>query len=428
MFTLFLACTGGSSPRSDDPTAPPDPVTSPDPTPPVEGAPTWWRDVRPVVSAQCANCHQDGDIGPFPLTTYAETAPWASAIAEVTAAGSMPPWPPSADCAPLQGDRRLSPDALATLAAWAEAGAPEGDPADGVDVEEPPPFVGDVDLAMAEPYTPSGGTDDYRCFVVDWPGSEPAYVTAYQVFPGARELVHHVILYLADADDAAAADAADEGPGYTCFGSSGVTSRMLGSWVPGVTGIELPAGTGVSVEPGTAVVMQMHYNTISAEPRPDTTEVALVTTDAVDEPAEPVLYTNPAWLVGGMQIPAGDGDVVHTTSISGGLLNLWTTSLDGGFGDPLVLSRIGLHMHTLGTSATLKLKREDGTEQCLLDIPAWDFHWQGGYNLVDPVTVAPGDELELTCHWRNDGPGAIDVNWGEGTQDEMCLSGLYLSR
>jgi hypothetical protein len=94
-------------------------------------------------------------------------------------------------------------------------------------------------------------------------------------------------------------------------------------------------------------------------------------------------------------------------------------------------------MHTRGTSATLDTLRADGGDECLLDIPRWDFNWQFPYRLVEPTTLNPGDKLRITCHWDNspqnqpavDGmpmaPG--DLNWGEGTGDEMCLGAIYAS-
>ena len=97
-------------------------------------------------------------------------------------------------------------------------------------------------------------------------------------------------------------------------------------------------------------------------------------------------------------------------------------------------------MHLRGVQTTLDILRggSTSTDACLLDIPHWDFHWQGMYTLEQPVTFNPGDQLQLTCHWNNtdanqpkypDGGqmAATDLNWGEGTQDEMCLGLLYVT-
>jgi hypothetical protein len=62
-----------------------------------------------------------------------------------------------------------------------------------------------------------------------------------------------------------------------------------------------------------------------------------------------------------------------------------------------------------------------------LDIPRWDFNWQNSYRFLEPKVVLPGDQLAIECQWDNSAPGARDVNWGDGTRDEMCLGVLYIT-
>jgi hypothetical protein len=114
-----------------------------------------------------------------------------------------------------------------------------------------------------------------------------------------------------------------------------------------------------------------------------------------------------------MPIPAGEADVSHVFTYSNGTQQTYT------------LWSAALHMHELGNSATLSVRHNDGSEQCLLDIPAWDFHWQGAYFFKKAVALEPDDTVTLTCHWKNDGAGAVYTEWGEGTSDEMCLGTVY---
>ena len=91
----------------------------------------------------------------------------------------------------------------------------------------------------------------------------------------------------------------------------------------------------------------------------------------------------------------------------------------------------------LGKQAKMRIERGDGTNECLIHIPDWDFGWQGGYFLKEPTTMYAGDKLRLECEWDNsaenqpiiDGEKAApqDVKWGEGTGDEMCLGILYVT-
>src|SRR3954468_14974051 len=91
-------------------------------------APTYNRDVAPILDAKCASCHRIGGIAPFALTTSAEARAHAGGIVRLAKAGLMPPWMPGPDSAPVVGRdvRRLTGAELSTLAAWAAAGAPAG--------------------------------------------------------------------------------------------------------------------------------------------------------------------------------------------------------------------------------------------------------------------------------------------------------------
>jgi hypothetical protein len=97
-----------------------------------------------------------------------------------------------------------------------------------------------------------------------------------------------------------------------------------------------------------------------------------------------------------------------------------------------------LHQHLLGTHSTISVTHADGSTECYLDIPHWDFHWQGSYGFAQPKTLKPGDQLGITCHWNNsvgNQPyvGGVqrapnDVNWGESTLDEMCIGFLFVTQ
>jgi hypothetical protein len=289
---------------------------------------------------------------------------------------------------------------------------------------------------MPVEYTPRQSPDDYRCFVIDWPYDTRKYLTGFGVNPGDPEIVHHVIAFLAPPDsvaDAEALDEAEEGPGYTCFGGPGFTTNQgvgwLGSWAPGGVPSKYPEGTGVAIEPGSKVVLQVHYNTLTTDPAPDLTSVDMETSDEVEKEGFWMPWANPTWLNGGMTIPAGESDAMHrflfdpTQFVSDGqAINIWAG---------------GLHMHLLGTKASAWIQRQNGDQDCIVDVPRWDFNWQTGADLKEPMRLDPGDQLALECHWDNsmenqpvvEGERITpeDRGWGEGTTDEMCLGIFYVT-
>lgn len=382
-------------------------------------APTWTADVAPLVGDHCATCHQAGGIGVFPLTSYDEAKVVAAAMADAVSSRRMPPWGAAADCNRYESDFSLSDEEIATIADWAEAGAPEG--AASSPFLAPAPEVlqnPDLVLSMPELYTPSGeGGDDYRCFVVDWPYDDDVYVTAYDVQPGNTAVVHHLVAYIIDpeyADSYAAMD--PDGAGYTCFGgpggAAGNSARWLGAWAPGGDVNEMPEGVGIPVYGGSKIVLQMHYNTDAAGAQPDQTGMLLRVADTVDTPAEITPWANPRWIdTQQMNIPAGEFGVNH--------------NFDYRLREGTTVYSVSLHMHRLGQSAGLTIRHSDASETCLLDIPEWDFNWQRSYRLAEPVVMEQGDVVNLSCNWDN--PTDQDVFWGDGTDDEMCLSTMLVA-
>ncbi len=388
-----------------------------------DGHVSWNQDIEPLLEGRCLGCHGPGDVSGIDLTRYDAAYAWRDAIKAAVVSGDMPPWPADGDCNEYEFDPRLTDEEIALIADWVDGGAPEGGV--GVAPAEPPPSVErtmervDLELAPEHAYQLQSAPDDYRCFVVDWPIDEEVYVTGLRAVPGNRSVVHHVISFVAGPDEIGqyeALDAADPGPGYACYGGPGGESyqdaRWLGGWAPGYSSGNFPDGTGIRVDPGSGVIVQVHYNAQSTDVAPDRTTLQLQVEPTVDRPGRIQPWTNPGWLDGGMPIPA------HTTGVEHGFsYPYWVDS---------EIHLVLLHMHTLGRSGRVTLTDElTGTEQCLLDIPDWDFGRQMVFKLEDPVRVRSGDTLSVQCTWDN--PTGEDVDWGDGTGDEMCLSTLYMA-
>jgi hypothetical protein len=393
--------------------------------PPVaEGGVTYQAGIKAVIDQKCANCHQAGGIGPFSLETYEDVSAHINAVRSAIESGSMPPWPVKDDCNDYKNDRSLDPADKEKLLAWIDAGAPEGSTPEAEEGESAAGLSRvDRTLEMPVDYTPVMAPDDYRCFLLDWNEAETTYVTGFRANPGNASTVHHVIAYLIPPSQVAkyqALDAQEEAAGYTCFGGPGggidQETRFVGSWAPGTAGGDLPDGTGIRVEPGSKIALQVHYNT-SHGSGPDRTSIDLKIDSSVEHEGVWQFFTNVEWLFGaGMEIPPMTSDVKHEYAMD-----------PTGFvsaGKSFVIHSVGLHMHTLGQSIRLSVERpQTDAEACLLDIPQWDFHWQGSYDLEQPLVFQPGERLKISCTWDN--PTDKTVRWGEGTGDEMCLGLIY---
>jgi hypothetical protein len=392
--------------------------------------PTWAQNVAPLVSKNCAACHIEGGIAPFALTTYAQAKTMAPAMAADVEAKRMPPWMPGPNTPALLHARVLTDAEIAIFRAWADNGAPEGDTGHAATL--PPPEVipfgpADATFDIGADYTPDANlTDDYRCFLADPKVMTDRMALAFQVTPGNRKVVHHVIVSLYDGASKAALQALDDkwsGPGWQCFGgaatgSGAVQVGSLGAWVPGVSAVAYPTGTANTFPAGALAVIQVHYN-LAGGHDPDRTQVAVQFAPAGQTAGLQAITGVPVLRHNLAIPPASTGHVEENTAA----VSVWSSlSHFPADGDAWAIGVAG-HMHLLGRRFEI-IRTSGGVEKTLLDIPAWDFHWQGVYYFKEAIPLKKDDKLTVRCTFDN--PGAQMVAWGEGTTDEMCLGQLQV--
>ncbi|KAF0247501.1 MAG: Peroxiredoxin [bacterium] len=381
--------------------------------------PTFNKEVVRIFQQNCQTCHHPGYIAPFSLMTYSEAKPYAEAVKTAVQSGSMPPWKAAEGCGSFNDERILTSAQIETLSKWADMGAPEGDTAD-----LPPPVIfnsswglGEPALALKsnEPYElRATGDDIYRCFVLPHVFEEDKYVTAVEVLPDATEVVHHVLLFIDGKGTSVKLDEADPGPGYTSFGGPGFApTGGLGGWAPGNTPRFSPKGVGLKIPKGSRVVMQVHYHS-NGKTTFDQTRVGLHFSDI---PLETELRSFPVFNLG-FAIPPGAKrhKVVGQYTIPTGV-------------NVKVLG-VSPHMHLLGQKIKVEYTLPNGKNPtCMVDIPKWDFKWQGTYSYKEPISLPGGTKIKLTSIYDNstnnpNNPNKTPktVTWGEQTTDEMCLA------
>ena len=326
-------------------------------------------------------------------------------------------------------------------------------------------------VAVPAPYTPkapSGGTDDYRCFVLDPRLARDAFVTGFDIAPGQPAEVHHVILYRVPPAKAAAArqrDAETPGDGWTCFGGTGLDAQgsllddapWVGAWAPGGTERLLDPDIGIPLDKGSLLVLQVHYNLLHGA-TPDRTAVDLRLSTKSLTPLDTMLLPAP------VEMPCRPG---HTGALCdrgaavldvsarfgtnagrmvAGLLLLCTGSFEPKPGatqtctrtvrDAATVRTVAGHMHRLGSSIRIDLNPGTARARTLLDTRVWDFDNQGAVS-IKPAVMKPGDRIRVTCThdqaWRDKLPDLRGIPeryvvWGEGTTDEMCLGILGVTR
>lgn len=239
-------------------------------------------------------------------------------------------------------------------------------------------------------------------------------------------MVHHVIVMAVDEDranDLASKDGADGRPGWDCYGEGGEFSsgsQFVGGWQPGEMTRILPEGIGRELPAKTRIVLQIHYDTGHGV-APDRSSIDMMLEDSVDRVERAIPVGNPLWFAGdGMAIEAGDPDAMVWFAYDPSDLVTQGKAVD--------IHNVMLHMHELGSIGKVAILRADGTAECLLNIPRWDFHWMADYYFATPVHLEPGDKLYVECHWDNSAPNQKVVNGVQqtprtlhwGTDEEMC--------
>ena len=401
-------------------------------------APTWYRDVQPILVAKCQGCHTDGGLAPFALDTLARVSARRGSIHDAVFTRTMPPWQPDPCCTPYRWDRSLTDAQRATVLTWFDTGMPTGDVADAPPVVPPAAGLPHVDLiaTMPAPFTPAPkiGADELRCFLLDHdPIDRTRYITGFDFKPGARPMVHHVIVYALSEDQAATLsknDGADGRPGWDCYGQGGelsTGSQYIGGWQPGVLARVLPEGIGRELPAGTRIMLNVHYDTGHGV-EPDQSSIDLMLEDSVERVEKGIPVGNPLWFAGeGMEIAAGDPDATAWFAYDPSDAITHRKAVD--------IHNVMLHMHELGTIGRVAILRADGSTECLLNITQWDFHWMADYYFEAPVRLEPGDKVYVECHWDNTLANQKVVN-GErvtprtlhwATDDEMCGAVLTYS-
>lgn len=378
----------------------------------------------------------------MPLTSFADAKTHAGPIAHEMESRHMPPWlPATRACSPLKHERAVPQDDIDAVVAWARSGAPEGDPADHrapavkatyARLEDTPDLVAVPDAV----YRPRGRNDDYHCFVLDPKLAKRERIVGLRIAPGAPAIVHHVLLFEVRTPaigKVEARDAAEPGPGYTCFGGIGVhptvragdlrkgelvdfDAQMIVGWAPGggatdVAGAPtaLPEGTAIHLAPGSKLVMQVHYSLDNLQHgMSDRTRIDMWL--ARDDESKKQGVWVPL-LKRDFRVPAGAGpDDPRARARAEVELPL-----------PLEILGVAPHMHLRGRTIAVEAVRDDELSQCLLDVPRWDFRHQEAYWLGAGVRAS---KAAVTCTWDNR-KTRRELRWGEGTEDEMCLAFLY---
>jgi thiol-disulfide isomerase/thioredoxin len=364
---------------------------------------TYAEHVAPVLQAHCVSCHREGDIGPMDLSTYEDAAAWADMIVEVTQNRTMPPWHATQDHAKFANDRMLSEKELSILEQWATGGTESGDlqkvakpiaATSGWLLSKEPDLV--IPMSEEAYRVPKEGTINYQYFRADVGNDKDLWVRGLEILPGARDVVHHVLVFVAPKG----ARKRDLGGARTFFAG----------YVPGTRAELMPSGYAKRIPANSELVFQVHY-TPNGTATEDLSKLGLLFTDEQSVTHE-VVTTSAVNLR--FSIPPGAANHAVTATLPEKLPECELLSFSP-------------HMHVRGKSFKYTIVYPGKRREVVLDIPHYDFNWQTEYRLASPIQVPAGTRMRCDATFDNSDGNLNNpnskawVSWGDQTYEEMMI-------
>jgi hypothetical protein len=397
----------------------------------AEDTPTFYRDVLPILQASCQTCHRPGEVAPMSFMTYETTRPWAAAIKKATQSKAMPPWFAEPGIAEYtnQHEKVLSAKALDTLAAWADGGALAGDPASAPAARVFPTgwnITPDVVVEMPKAFElPARGTINYKYVLVKTNFAEDMWVVAAEMRPGDPAVLHHGKVWVRPPgskwmENAEPGEAYETETQRHILGRNAVEegNDILGKFNPGLGPQRFDRqGAAKFIPKGSDLVFELHYTT-SGKPASDVSKLGLVLTKT---PPDTRYFFHAGPTATNLAIPANDAKAEVVSEVT--------------LGENARLVYMQPHMHLRGKDFEFRVVSPEGASKTVLK-GRFDFEWQMGYELAEPVAIPKGSKLQFITHFDNSKGNRFNpdpeakVVWGPQNWDEMsnCFIGVLFDR
>jgi hypothetical protein len=393
--------------------------------PAPSGAPTFNRDVAPILFSHCTGCHRPGEMAPMSLLTYEDARPWARAILRQVTSRAMPPWSADRTVGRFSNDPSLTDAQIQTIGRWVEAGAPRGDaPAPPEPKHSDGWQIGTPDLVLTIPKRvsiPAKGPGDYQYFEIPTNLPDDRWIQAVEIRPENRKVVHHALAFVRSPGLDGSAPS-PRGDGTSCITDvcgdiemhDARMGPILAATAVGTQAEQYPPGTAKRLTARSIVTLQIHYTPVGAA---TTDQTAIGFVFAKTPPATPLKMV-PMSKQGFTIPPQAPNHVVETNLEFKTDATIWS---------------IGPHAHLRGKAWRFDIVGPDGKTQPILLVPRFDFNWQLVYRFATPMPVTRGSRLRAIAAFDNSSgnPANPDPNatvqWGTMTNDEMMFASIVYS-
>lgn len=418
----------------------------------TDGAPTFSKDVAPILFESCVTCHRAGETAPMSLMSYEEARPWARTIRRAVATRQMPPWPADRRFGKFSNDPSLTDSEIETIVRWVDAGAPKGNPAD---LPKAPVFAsgwrgGKPDYVFEMPVdykVPADGQLDILHFWTRIPFGEDRFVEALELRPGNTSVVHHSRVDVVDVPAGmtvvngvlVAKDGDQKAASRISFDTQDSNFHLI-SFVPGRGYERHPRGTAKRIEAGKWIRFELHYNP-NGQATTDRTKLGVwfakgpvsreVHTRSVGQSLSRMETAGAKLFVQGKELigePGPDGrrkrpKMPNIPPHAGN----WEVIGETMIPEPITLLALSPHMHLRGKDLKWIVEWPDGRKETILSVPNYDYNWQINFELETPLRLPAGSKLIAIGHYDNSAKNKYnpapdkEVYWSDQSWDEMFI-------
>ncbi len=410
---------------------------------------TFSKDVSPILQAKCQSCHEPGSIGPMSLVTYQDARPWARSIKARVESRQMPPWhiDRSVGVQKFKNDMSLTDEQVATVVAWVDGGAIEGNPADfkakpitkDLYWQAERDGLGKPDIVVTAPLQtmPAVHQDVWWRPVNDIPVTEPRWIRAVEIRPSniqGRKILHHSIAYhiLRPDNTAAVNQGVQVARGISFSGSAAASQQELAlrrpqimEWAIGKGYDQYMEGTGKLIMPGEKISWDQHIHAAGEEVT-SSSELGIWLYPKGQEP------TKRSYLVGFTGLKNGtEGLDIPPNSVA----------YTEGFNvlkENTIITNFQPHFHLRGKAMQVEAILPNGATQTISYVKDFNFNWMTNYIFTDEASpVFPkGTIVKVSAYYDNTKANKSNpdpdqwVGYGDRTVDEMAhawMNVVYLT-
>jgi hypothetical protein len=333
----------------------------------------------------------------------------------------MPPWFADPHSGVFANDRSLKQNDIDTIAQWADAGAPQGDPKDA-----PPPIEWPADGWQIKPDLIVRGPE-FRVparppkNVIEWASimipsgfTKDTWITSLELKPSDLSVTHHICFTFQphrpnvkyyewtwqesprDEEGVAIDQGATAGGAGTIRVVPGAaTGGGFACYVPGVQADDYrPFNAAKLIPANSDIGFQVHYTPSGKE----VVDRPLIGFTVANEPPEKRWISYAISGAGkGFAIPPNEG-------------NYQSPPAEAEFAADAWIVQMMPHMHLRGKDMRYRLDYPDGRSEVILNVPKYDFNWQLVYQPVKPVFVPKGTKIHIDAHYDNSTANKFNPN------------------